>query len=347
MNKKLLFPLLVVLLLACNIASPFTAATPITQVVFRSPRDMNLQPQDVPDLKETNVENPAAEPLLPEAIDQDQRIYISITQNIYIESYAIMVPERTHRKPREIFDEVVRKRHPKAEVVNTETPVSIGNSGSLIIINNYCASDYNAGLILIIIRDNMVIVLIGCGSDVTQDYVVRLGEIVDGHIISPPQPHEIASSDILTTTPENEIVPSDILTTTPESTVVIVTDTATTTCTDSNLTPEEKANCGTHTYEITGTITSYCSIMPVNTGTIDLTTIFSGNIMTSIHTWQFTKIATNVYEYVRGKTSPTSNVNRHVNTITLTLNGFTENYAYEGPKGELFDCWLDTYTLIR
>ena len=50
MSNKILFPLLSVILLACSITSPFTAARPITQVVFRSPRDMNLQPQDVPEV---------------------------------------------------------------------------------------------------------------------------------------------------------------------------------------------------------------------------------------------------------------------------------------------------------
>jgi hypothetical protein len=123
---------------------------------------------------------------------------------------------------------------------------------------------------------------------------------------------------------------------------------ASTTCTDLSLTPEEKANCGTHTYQLEEKLTSYCSTMDLDTGVRNITTKFSGNTMTtSIHNWEFTKIATNEYESVRGKISPTSNINRHVNTITLTMNGFTENYAYEGLDGNLIDCWLDTYTIIK
>jgi hypothetical protein len=120
------------------------------------------------------------------------------------------------------------------------------------------------------------------------------------------------------------------------------------TCADLSLTPEEDANCGTHTYQLEEKLTSYCSTMDVDNKVIDVKTFFSGNTMTtSIHDWEFTRKAENEYEHTGGKISSISNINRHVHTITLTLNGFTENYAYEGPEGNLIDCWLDTYTIIK
>lgn len=129
---------------------------------------------------------------------------------------------------------------------------------------------------------------------------------------------------------------------------LIIDQVASAPCADSSLTPEEKANCGTHTYQLEEELTSYCSTMAEDSGVKNVTAKFSENTMTtSIHDWEFTKVARNEYESVRGKLSPTSNIDRHVNTITLTMNGFTENYAYEGLDGKLIDCWVDTYTIIE
>ncbi len=120
------------------------------------------------------------------------------------------------------------------------------------------------------------------------------------------------------------------------------------TCSDASLTPEEKANCGIHSYQLEEKLTSYCSIMKVDNGARIVTAAFSGNTMTtSIHRWVYTRIGANEYNSVLGKLSPTSNIDKHIYTIRLGLNGFTENYAYELPGGKLIDCWLDTYTITR
>lgn len=128
----------------------------------------------------------------------------------------------------------------------------------------------------------------------------------------------------------------------------VVTSRASSTCGDTGLTPEQKANCGTHSYQLQEKLTSYCAIMKEDSGVKNITTEFSGNRMTtSIRDGLYIELAANEYESIRGKLSPSSNINRHVYTISLTTNGFTENYAYEGPQGNLIDCWLDTYTLVR
>lgn len=120
------------------------------------------------------------------------------------------------------------------------------------------------------------------------------------------------------------------------------------TCADLSLTPEEEANCGAHTYQLEEKLTSYCSKMDEDHGVKNVTTEFSGNTMTtSIHDWEYARTAANEYEHTSGKISSTSNINRHVHTIRLSMNGFTEHYAYEGPAGDLIDCWLDTYTRTK
>jgi hypothetical protein len=49
MNMEFLLPILPIMLIARSLSLPFAPKTPVTEVVFRSPRDMNLQAQDVPD----------------------------------------------------------------------------------------------------------------------------------------------------------------------------------------------------------------------------------------------------------------------------------------------------------
>ncbi len=128
----------------------------------------------------------------------------------------------------------------------------------------------------------------------------------------------------------------------------VLTGIADATCGQASLTPEEKANCGMHTYQLQEKLTPACTIMKLDQGTRVVTTGFSGNTMTtSVRAGAYTKIALNEYNLVLGKLSPTSNINKHVHTIKLGLNGFTENYAYELPGGKMMDCWLDTYTLTR
>jgi hypothetical protein len=49
MNMEFLLPILPIMLIACSLSSPFAPKTPVKEVVFSSPRNMNLQRQDVPD----------------------------------------------------------------------------------------------------------------------------------------------------------------------------------------------------------------------------------------------------------------------------------------------------------
>ena len=119
-------------------------------------------------------------------------------------------------------------------------------------------------------------------------------------------------------------------------------------CTELRLTPEEAANCGTHTYQLEEKLTSYCSNMDAENKALDVTTSFTANTLTtSIHDWEYARTADNAYEHTGGKISSDSNIHRHVHTIMLTLEGFTEHYAYEGLDGNLIDCWLDTYTITK
>lgn len=120
----------------------------------------------------------------------------------------------------------------------------------------------------------------------------------------------------------------------------------TSTRTDLSLTPEEKNNCGRHTYQLEEELSYHSSSMDEDSGVKKVITKFYGITMTtSIHDLEFTKVAVNEYESLRGRISQYSNIDRHVNTITFTVNGFTEHYAYEGPEGNLIDCWIDTYTI--
>ena len=88
MNKILLITIIGIAIQACSFL-------PTNELVYRSTRDINLQPQDVPDLTEAAVDNPPNGPLLPEAVEQNQRVYVNAFQQIYIESNVIMVPKRT------------------------------------------------------------------------------------------------------------------------------------------------------------------------------------------------------------------------------------------------------------
>lgn len=114
-------------------------------------------------------------------------------------------------------------------------------------------------------------------------------------------------------------------------------------CSDAGLTPEEEANCGSHTYQMTATIGPNCTIMEIaddiRQTTIGVSTqgLFFGSRL-------FPRLAPNTYEHVRTDTREGSNIVRHVTTVTLTASGFDSAYAY-GDEAELYDCYVLSYRL--
>jgi hypothetical protein len=240
MIRRLLIPLFTVVILACSLGAPVSGHRDEHEggVAFRMPQDMNLQPEDVPELSERPVANPSSDLLLPEALGQDQRLYTSQTQDLRIESNLIMLPERTTRAPSELLEEVVRQRRPAAQPANGNEPITVGKFALLWESRALCRSGQGPGLSLVLIRRNAVAVLLGCGSDVTQDYMVRLARSVDSHIAAPADRHEVTwgsheegpadADDLATAAAESSGRPPD--------------------CSQLALTPQEKANCGTHEY---------------------------------------------------------------------------------------------------
>lgn len=193
MKKNLFVILIGITILACSL-SPSVSPTQRVDVVFRSPRDMNLQPQDMPDLQETPVEEPATAALLPEAIDQDQRAYVNVTQNIYIESSVIMVPERTTREPSDVAKEITKSRNQRMRLLENGKVIAVGEKAIIIGIVDYCNLNNSTGYILVFYRNNIIVVIIACGDNVEQDYLVRIAQKIDGHVTVPPSNEEIAGA---------------------------------------------------------------------------------------------------------------------------------------------------------
>ncbi len=324
MNKKILLSIISLIILGCSALSPSTP-----QVVFRSPRDMNLQPQDVPDLTEAPVDLPATEPLLPEAIDQDQRVYINQIQNIYIESNAIMVPEKTTRSTDDIINRVIRNRRPQIIILDQDI-IQVGDNGILISVSNDCSTQYNSGYILVLIQNNMVIVVLGCGSGLTSNYVFSLKNKISAHIATPSQPSEVAVNDLLTPTPETITGP---LTETP------ITGQPSE-CIQFNLTPEECGNLGLHNFTVQISVTEYCKIFDEPSKTIDERFEFHDHGLKMNNKLELIKKDANVYinEY-------DENAMHHVHIYTFTLTGFTHHYSYTpNDLGKTIDCYTSVYT---
>lgn len=198
---------------------------------------MNLQPQDVPDLQETPVEEPASAALLPEAIDQDQRAYVDVEQNVYIESSVIMVPERTIREPSDVAKEIVRYRNPRLQLINSGRVIVLAEKAIIIGIIGYCSANYDSGYILVFHRNNVVVVLFACGKNLGEDYVIRLAKKIDGNVIKSPTKEEIAIRETEQAVPTPQGVDNSPV---EESTADI--------CTSLDLSPEECKNSGTHSY---------------------------------------------------------------------------------------------------
>jgi hypothetical protein len=144
-------------------------------------------------------------------------VYVSQTQNIEVQSDAIMVPQRTSRGAEDIVKYVVIKYRPKIVLGNRE-PILIGEAGILFIVDSYCNNEHNTGFILVVTRNNIVVVLVGCGSDVTREFMVRAANLVDGHILRPPSTDEIAKSE----SEQSEVMPEPTVTTISEPTMTPV-----------------------------------------------------------------------------------------------------------------------------
>lgn len=178
MKIKLLLLMAVILSLGCSALSLPFMATPIPEIIYKAPTDMNLRPGDIPGLQSTELQNPASEPLLPEATAQNQRAFEDITQDITIETDVIVVPEKTTRALDEIYNVVIPKRRPSAQKSTEETPVKIGDQGELFKISDDCGPGY----ILIATRNNVIFAIIGCGSEIDPSYIQQIGLLIDGYI---------------------------------------------------------------------------------------------------------------------------------------------------------------------
>jgi hypothetical protein len=236
MKYGLLIPLFTIVMLGCSVTAPFAGPAPAPEVAFRMPRDMNLQPQDVPGLMESPVENPASDLMLPEALGQDQRFYTSRTQDIRIESNFILLPEPTGREPSELLEEVLHHRQPAAILEAEENPIALGAMGWLWRIQGLCSPGQGTGLSLVVIRQNVAAVLLGCGSGATQDYMQSLGKAIEARVTAPPGEHEITwGSSQAASGNADDAAARQTAGQPPE-------------CAQLNLTPQERANCGTHSY---------------------------------------------------------------------------------------------------
>jgi len=240
MKKKIFFGFVILSIISCSLpfnilnnptstptppntpTEPADTPTARVEVIYRLPEEMNLHPQDVPELTETEVEQPAQEPLLPEAVDQDQVAYSDPDQDINIESNVIMVPGKTVRTPEEIADVIIKKRRPDCKWIDGDGGIcNIGERCHRKKISCGCG----AGLVTVIIRSNIIVIIIGCGRGVKADLIDRIGGKIDDRIKAPaplktPVP------------PKVEVLPietSDI-------------------CSSLNLTAEECINSGLHTY---------------------------------------------------------------------------------------------------
>jgi hypothetical protein len=154
------------------------AITPTVTVIYKSPAEMNLQPGDIPDLNMTYVQNPSAEPFIPEATNQSQLAYTNDTSTNYIETNVLITPAKTNRTPVELFDLTVEKRRPSIQKVSSELPLQIGEQAFIYETNDECGPGY----VLIVIRSNIITVVIACGENVNLALVEKIGTRIDNNI---------------------------------------------------------------------------------------------------------------------------------------------------------------------
>ena len=181
-KKHLFFTSLLIFVIGCSTLSlPLNAispqATPTPQVIYKSPTEMNLRPGDIPELKAENIENPSPEPLLPEATDQNQRKFTGENINVTVETNIILLPGKTNRTITEIYDTVIPKRRPTLQKISEET-VAVGEQAVLFKTLDDCGT----GFVLISERSNIIFILIGCGSGITSDFIISIGNKIDSHI---------------------------------------------------------------------------------------------------------------------------------------------------------------------
>ncbi len=298
-----LLAVFVLLVIAC--ACPFTlpSATPTPQVIYRSPDDMNIQPGDIPDLKETPIENPVTNKLLPEAEDQSQRAFRDSKRDIYVETIVILVSDPSRHSYDDIYERTVSQRRPNSHRSSGDRRVDIGEQSYLIPFSDETCGE---GLALILIRSNAIMVIIACGENVDEEYVVDIGKIMDERVQAPPD--EIVIEDKSPGLSSEEQ------------------------CTSLNLTVEECANAGTHTYFVRE-IANTCNALPSEPINVQLAiTFFQGGVeMRNLNddtTATYTKIATNTY------TGEWSNeIETITYMITFTLSGYKYHAHSSAPAG--------------
>ncbi len=336
MNRSQIFFFLAILTIfstlpGCQFEKPSETPTIRVEMVFRSPRDINLQPEDVPDLQEVPVENPAQEPLIPEVIDQDQRAYVNVDQDINIESNVIMVPEQTSRTNDELYNLVVIPRRTSIQRQGKDETCDLGERCRLLpIVDSVCGP----GWVATTVRNNIIIVIFACGRGVDKERIIRLGKYIDDRIKAPPSHEEIAlaTQAMLTTQTEaaNATLTAIGITLTPLTPAGLTpTEDA---CLNLNLTPEECANSGSHLYSwVTKRDTNSCvwppdgcpesgcpgeSIITFNFGQRSVT-YYSGNEL--IANCDKTNPNTYYCEWVYGETN-------HKVTMVFKTTGYEEEW---------------------
>ncbi|MEW5871066.1 MAG: hypothetical protein AB1894_17460 [Chloroflexota bacterium] len=213
MKKTSILVMLILLTLACDLFSrqptpPFETPTARVEIIYLPPKDMNLQPGEISELLETEVENPTEQPLLSEATEQDQRAFENVDQDIRVESNIILVPRRTTRSPGEIFDQVIPQRLPEAQRTGQLINCLLGEECQIISILAPCGPGY----VLVAIRNNVITFIIGCGRGMTEELALRIGGIIDGRIIAP-----LESTHVVQLTPAGLLTPTSIATDTPDA----------------------------------------------------------------------------------------------------------------------------------
>ena len=188
-----------------------------------SAAQVNLQPQDVPELSETAVEKPAgSQPLFPVVMDQSQVQYINKQKQIRIESLVTLLPDPVQQPITSLMPDLIRKGWPTARLTTEVKNLAIGDGGGLVGFTDRCGPGYAT----IFSRSNVAVVLLGCGEGVKISLVLNLSAMIDQRI--PPALLPIPSPTVF----------------------VNPTDTPADPCLRYGLTAEECASLGKFTYSI-------------------------------------------------------------------------------------------------
>lgn len=118
-------------------------------------------------------------------------------------------------------------------------------------------------------------------------------------------------------------------------------------CSDSRLTPEEKANCGTHTYSLAETLFPACDSTTnyePPPAEITLTVSFGKDFFTFGGSKFYLRIGNNQYQLKYDAVTLDNLPITHIFTSIFTADGFIKHYAYIAYDGTTRDCHEIIYT---